>query len=406
MLFSFNEKSVILLMFFVHALVFACLLLVKGIRYSSASDRWLSFFMFLCALYIAPFMLGYAGWYSQENYRHLLFYMPFQQLFLIPPVLFFYMRSLLDKSFTIKKRHLLHFLPAVLYDLYSLLIFICDELVIGHSYFYEDGRDKDFAAWYQVAGFASMFVYLFASFVIYRRYRHYVFASLSFAEAVAYKWAERFIAALLVLLSLRLAFFIINPEWGEFGRKFWYYVCFSVSFYYISIHGLVNSVRQGVPLHIFSRASGSMLQGVLPGIKTEPEVNNSDTAAVIPDKVLDIDPEELALWKERINRVMNEAKLFENPVLTIADLAEKLAIHPKKASQWVNLGFGMNYNDFVNSYRVRSVLEKMERGEADLQTIIGLAFDAGFNSKSTFNRVFKKSTGLTPREYMAKLQQK
>ena len=63
---------------------------------------------------------------------------------------------------------------------------------------------------------------------------------------------------------------------------------------------------------------------------------------------------------------------------------------------------GLNFNDFVNEKRVASVIQMMEKGEHANLNLLGIGLDCGFNSKATFNRAFKKYTGLTPNQYIAK----
>lgn len=89
MAFHFGPKSTLLLFFFIHGILFSALLLVRALRDESRSSRWLSLFIFLCSLYIAPFMLGYADWYALDGYREVLFYLPLQQVLLIGPVIYF-----------------------------------------------------------------------------------------------------------------------------------------------------------------------------------------------------------------------------------------------------------------------------------------------------------------------------
>lgn len=60
----------------------------------------------------------------------------------------------------------------------------------------------------------------------------------------------------------------------------------------------------------------------------------------------------------------------------------------------------MNFNDFINQYRVKAVIKKMEAGEHTIQTLLGLALEVGFNSKSTFNRAFKRHTSRSPNDYI------
>ena len=89
MYFQFGLRSSLLLIFFVHGLVYSVLLWRKGIVNESVSDKWLSAFLLLCVLYISPWMLGFGGWYDKQPFRDFLFYMPMQHLFLMGPIVFF-----------------------------------------------------------------------------------------------------------------------------------------------------------------------------------------------------------------------------------------------------------------------------------------------------------------------------
>ncbi|MEO0404533.1 MAG: AraC family transcriptional regulator, partial [Bacteroidota bacterium] len=106
LIFDYNEKSSTLLIFFLNALVFSILLLMKGIKEGKQDSKWLALFILLGALYICPFMLGYAGWYSTIGHHEFMFFMPFQHLFLIGPVFYFYLRSLLVAMFFHSKESL------------------------------------------------------------------------------------------------------------------------------------------------------------------------------------------------------------------------------------------------------------------------------------------------------------
>ncbi|MEL7063563.1 MAG: AraC family transcriptional regulator, partial [Bacteroidota bacterium] len=226
--FNYNDMSSVLLIFFVHALVFSFLLLKKGIADNQHESMWLAAFILLGGLYICPFMLGYAGWYSTNPYREFMFFFPFQQLFLIGPVFYFYILTLLNRDFKFVRWDWLHFFPALLYMLYSLIVFITDKLILDELYFYADNKDKDLDVWYQVAGLISMLFYLILSLRHYLSYRKLSLEEVSYADEISFKWIQYFTLALGIILILRILFFILNPEWGEFGRKFWYYLCFSI----------------------------------------------------------------------------------------------------------------------------------------------------------------------------------
>lgn len=392
MYFDFNEKSSILLVFFLHGLVFATLLFIKGMQSDEKSNYWLSFFTLLCSLYIAPFMFGYSGWYGNKIYRDILFYVPFQQLLLLPPILYYYFKTLFDKSFKFSKKDIPHFLPAVLYLLYALIIFIIDKIVLKEYYFYEDGKDKDLDTWYQVTGFISLAFYLVLSLKLYTKYKKIIYDTVSFADKMLFKWAKRFLIAFLLLLSIRVLFFILNPEWGEFGKKFWYYVCFSILFYFISISGYVNSIRSIIS---FNGVNSDVDNRINDKISTE--LNALQTINEDRNEIQD-----LSVWKEKIENLMALDKLYENPELTISDLCNKTDTHSKKISEVINQGFGLNFNDFINHYRTKAVINRLEKGDHNTVTLLSIAYDCGFNSKSTFNRAFKRETTLTPKEYIEK----
>lgn len=390
MFFSFDLKSSLLLVFVLHALVFSVLLLAQASQSEHRPSLWLSAFTVLSGLYIAPFMLGYAGWYSQQPYRDLLFYIPFQQLFLLPPVLYFYVRTLLNPSFSLSQKDHLHFLPGLSYFIYALIVFITDKLILHTDYFYADGRDKDFEPWYQIAGFISLIIYSLFSLRFYFRYKAISYQTVSFADAILFDWVKRFLIALLILLLLRGLFFIINPEWDQFGRKFWYYLCFSILFYYISISGYGNALQSILTVKtalVFGQE-----------VDITPYQESEQTKPQSPG---DLDPLELERWKSELEQVMSLDKAYQNPILTLLDVARTMKISPKRVSQIINQGFGMNFNDFVNDYRTQAVIDQIQSGNHNVYTLLGIAYECGFNSKSTFNRAFKKHTGRTPREYLA-----
>ncbi len=396
MYFDYSQKSAILLIFFTHGLVFSVLLLLKGLRNNDKPAQWLSLFTLLCTLYISPFMLGYAGWYGREPYRSILFYLPLQQILLLPPVFYFYCKALFDKSFVYQPADRWNFLPALLYLIYTIIVFLIDKVWLGYPYFYADGKDKDFANWYQLCGFALSIIYLIKSLKLYRNFRQLTYNTTSIADTVTFKWAQMFLIILLLLVLCRGAFFVLNPEWAGFGRKFWYYLSFSILFYCISISGYTNSIRSLVSLSQWMPGRETITEPgpekVLLTDEGKPETENTAKTA---NQLTDLEN-----WKTKLSLLMEDKKLYENPELSIWEVAQALETHSKQISQVINQGFGINFNDYVNKYRVEAVIQKMEAGEHNLQTLLGIAYDCGFNSKSTYNRSFKRHTGLSPNEYL------
>lgn len=390
MIFSFNLKSISLLFFLLNGLIFVVLLIINGIRHERKSSNWLAAFILFCTLYVAPFMLGYSGWYSKQPYRDMLLYVPFQQLFLLPPLLFFYVRYLLNSQFVIQKIDGIHFLPTALYMIYIVAVGVYDKFVIGDYFFYDNQRDKDFDLWYQIAGFVSMVFYLVLSLRSYNQYKKQNYDTVSFADSLLHRWLHQVLAAFLLLLFIRLLFFILNPEWANFGGKYWYYLTFSVLYYFMAISGFVHAVRSNFSTD-FNRSSQFLSANSY-------EETTGENNGRVAEKNTVLSEAETQLVQQ-LEELMNTQKLFRDPTLTLFDVAQKMDSTPKQISRIVNNGFQSNFNDFVNKYRTQDVIERGKANETDYKTLLGIALDAGFNSKSTFNRAFKKHTGKTPKAF-------
>lgn len=406
MRFDFGFYSSLLLIFFVHGLVYSVLLYRKAVRNETPSDKWLSLFLLLCILYITPWMVGFAGWYDNQPYRDILFYVPFQQLFFIGPVMFFYVQSLLNPSFRFGKKEWLHLVPGFLYLLYSIAAVVTDKLVLNEYYFLASGADPDFDTWYQVAGHVSMLVYLLLSLRYYNLYKKLMLQVVSYADLVLFKWIRSFLYAFLIMLIIRVAFYIapLIPGYLEmrYMGPWWGYFSFAIVFYYIAITGYANSIETKVPfrLNLLTYKPSLLLQykedntvGVDPVEEAEIiEISDPPTEKREDDFLL-------AAWKPKIVALLEQEKAWQDPELSLTQVARQLHTNPSLLSKIINQGFGFNFNDFINHYRIEAVKEMLGKGEHKQQTLLGIAFECGFNSKATFNRAFKKATGLSPKEW-------
>lgn len=403
MLFSFSNYSSILLIFFFHGLVYSGLLLHRGLKYDNTPSRILSLFILLCCLYICPWMLGHAGWYTRQPYRSTMFYVPFQQLLFLGPLIYLYTQSLLNKSFRFTRKEWLHFIPGFLYLVYSLVIFVYDQLILGEYYFYLDEKDKDLAIWYQITGLVSMVTYFLLSLRYYYIYKKLAFEVLSFAEEVQFKWIKRFLIAFLLMQLARIVFLFIYPDWGSFPKKWWYYFIFSLLFYYISITGYANTLQAFIPFRLswFDKKPTFLFPTTdSPANKKRPKTEKPPAEGKANDE-LDIRP-----WKVKIAQLIEEEEIYRNPQLSLTDLAQKLGTNPRVASKVINQGFEMNFNDLINFHRVEAVKEQLAQQKDKEFTLLGIALDCGFNSKTTFNRAFKKHTSLSPNHYLKQMKLK
>jgi len=110
-------------------------------------------------------------------------------------------------------------------------------------------------------------------------------------------------------------------------------------------------------------------------------------------------PEQSRKIMEELKINMIEGKLFRDPDLTRSMLSDALGVNPNHLSQAINEN-GSTFNDLINSYRVEEFKNRRNEVKTRKETILSLAFECGFNSKSSFNHIFKNSTGMTPSQYI------
>jgi AraC-like DNA-binding protein len=398
--YDFNFYSALLLIFFFNGLTYSFLLLRKGLQNENTSAKWLSLFIFLCTLYITPWMVGFAGWYDTQPYRDVLFYTPFQHLYFIGPIIFFYTQSLLNPHFKFSKKEWLHLTPGILYFMYCLVMFIVDKIVLKQYYFYANGMDKDFDTWYQWSGLVSMLFYFAISIRYFTIYKKLMQQVISYADTMLFKWVRNFLYAFLGMQILQLIFhflFEIFPEMNNYMGNWWYFFCFSILMFYIAITGYSNNIETTIPFKLKLIGHQPVFLLNAPESITSEITEDAIELESIP---LKNNTEDFDVWKEKIVDLLGKRKIYEDPELSLTQLAGQLESNPTIISKAINNCFQMNFNDFINSYRINAVKEKFQEGLHKKQTLLAIALDCGFNSKATFNRAFKKNSGLSPKDFL------
>lgn len=145
-----------------------------------------------------------------------------------------------------------------------------------------------------------------------------------------------------------------------------------------------------------------LLPDFLIDIPSENKKNNIDEL-VLPKKnggaLENYTKEQIQQLKENLFYILEHKKPHLNESLSLTDLAEEMRISSKKLSELLNQHLNMSFYNLINEYRVKEVMERMFLPEYDKYTLAGLANECGFQSKATFNRIFKQKTGKSPSAY-------
>ncbi|MFK7809313.1 MAG: helix-turn-helix domain-containing protein, partial [Saprospiraceae bacterium] len=118
------------------------------------------------------------------------------------------------------------------------------------------------------------------------------------------------------------------------------------------------------------------------------------------------DKEELEQYRTQLEVLITDKKPYLDPNLTLRDLAQMLEIPPNHLSQLLNKGFNKNFSEYINSHRLENFKTIAADPTQQHLTILALAYDSGFNSKTVFNTFFKKVMGITPKAYWKKVNSK
>ena len=103
--------------------------------------------------------------------------------------------------------------------------------------------------------------------------------------------------------------------------------------------------------------------------------------------------------KDELLRLMDEDKMYQDPELSILEVSQKLMVPRHHVTQILNDDIGKNFFTFINEYRIEDAKTRLKDTKNNNLTVLAIGYDAGFNSKSSFNTLFKKYTGVTPSEF-------
>lgn len=388
MYFEFNLYSSLLLPAFFHGLLFSILFFYRAYKEDRLSDSLMGWLIVINTLRIAYWMLGFAGWYdTHDAYTSFMFYFPFQNLPWAGPLLYFYFLSVTNAQFKFQKKHLPHFIVPVAWTMMIVVKFVVDftfytpfEVVEANQYGTKGPwADLDKKPVADILGYLSFFYYAWLTIKAFKAYQIYIRENFSSTEDIDFSWIKRLLYGIVAgvfifLIFMALSYFRKN---GNTYAFYWHaFFGLGLIVYYLSIAGYFQRPKIMGQLHFTDEALAA--------------------SKVLPNKEFP----ELDTWKARLLDFMTTHQPYLQADLSLSELARMLKTNPGVLSRVINEGSGQNFNDFVNDYRVKEVILKMNEGKQAIQTLLGIAYDCGFNSKATFNRAFKKTTGQTPKDYI------
>jgi AraC-like DNA-binding protein len=307
------------------------------------------------------------------------------------PLLLLYAKWMTTENPKFDLHYLWHFAPFTAF-LIASLIYINEPVMHGTDGFLVVDRFVSFRIVFAITFFISITAYSLATFVVIHRHQRKLKELVSYSsEKITLSW----------LLGLSITFYAGYVVMFIFGGidilvGFMPFDPYEISFISLTLLTFLFGVFGFNQPSIFEEVVRYNIK-VKP-LELEPDLKKYQRSGLKNKDVSDL--------VNKIRKYMVIEKPFLDRELTIYDLSNQLKISKHTLSEVINEHLGMNFYNLVNEYRIKEVKERMISDDYRQLTILAIAYDSGFNSKSSFNTIFKEKTGQTPSEYLAALNAK
>ena len=350
---------------------FLSTLLLGVIPQNKRANRFLALMMLTFSLWLVDFFLRIGGIYQQNpDY----YFLPIFYSFAFGPLLYGYVKQLTTSNYRWRWSLTIHFVPVILQaGLYIFLQF--QDYEFRRWFWFEVHRPYTQRLEFLLT-LISLLVYGYFSLRLVQRYQLLIREHYSEISAINLQWLKLVLSGIL----------LVSVFWG-------------VDLYFREVLGIYldhnfSSISMG--FFILLLAIGSIRQNSLTHLDFIPLHKVAQNIA--KEKV--IDPHVLASIQDTIKT----EKYYLQPDLSLKEFSKYIGIPSRTISEHLNQGLQLSFIDFVNQHRVEAVKEAIQSGALEHKTLLGIALDCGFNSKATFNRVFKKITGSTPGNFYKNLK--
>jgi AraC-like DNA-binding protein len=300
-------------------------------------------------------------------------------------LLYFFVRAMLFKDFSLKKIHALHLIPLACYLGAMVLIFYTKDY--SQKHWLIESQHIAYSSpylYFEAAGRYIRLIYALLCFSLvfnYSKQLQHVYANVNMSDLA---WLKIMLASFVVLFAwdgILLGIKLIELNDNHFNLNLLNVV--GLSGYYLNF-AVINILIFLKFIH-FSFV---------------PSVNEVTAFEHREEKQPAIDQQTLDI----IERVMTDKKYYANPDITLDKLAAEVRLHPKKLSLVLKLHYHLNFYQFINSYRITEAKRLLVDPGFTHKTITDIFLEVGFNNKSVFYSFFKRNVGITPSEYRDKMR--
>lgn len=305
--------------------------------------------------------------------------------FFIGPLIYVYIKSLFENNKTLLQKNWMHFIPAILYLFFISIPFLISLFRDEYIFNYLEFLNENSLILFSVL-MVYLIVYILCAFKLVRKYSKAMEANFSTIDKDDFNWVKQMLRICLVVCTIDLGIniyeIITGNEYDGVNPVILFLIVAMI--FYLGYYGV--------------RQSKVLLPEFL--IKDIAHLNTNTSPSQTISKATRNEFNELQL---KLETVFLEQKPYLDEDLTLNKLAQLIPTTDKKLSMLLNQYMDTTFYDLVNSYRIEAVKTKLQSEDFENYTLLGIAFESGFKSKTSFNRIFKKETGMSPSAYKKSL---
>lgn len=383
---SFDLINLVLLLAAAQGILLSFLIIQK--HWKLFANYFLASLMLLLSITLLYLMLSELGWYKKYPVLMLL---PVGLPLIANPLFYLYAKYLINLSKSYNKNDWLHFIPFLLFELFLLPDYLgCREHIIALFDTIPNEQLHPKFLFFNWLIIVQGVTYIILTLKIIKNYSNSLQKVFSNIEKIRLDW-------------LRNIIILVGAVWFVFISE--------NVFYLLDIHffKIFDTASVFAALLVYGLGYLGLLKSEVfeqPAFEenfkfTEPIVNSERINSQQEKKYekSGLTKENARKYLDQLQKLMEEKKPFLNSNLTLNQLAKMLTISPHNLSEVINTQLNQNFFDFVNQYRIEKVKGDLANAEKQNLTLLAIGLDAGFNSKSSFNAIFKKYTGKTPSEF-------
>jgi AraC-like DNA-binding protein len=304
------------------------------------------------------------------------------------PLIYLYTQSVLHKDFHFVKGQLIHFLPFFIFFAGTEMYYLAQpgevqQQILTNLHTHHVPVSVSIVS---TVIFIQFLLYVVAALRLADAYKKEALQHVSSESQYSVSWLTSMIYFFLLIIALT----IVN---GLLAQTAWapYYLIGFNGILLIMLIFILKVFLKALKMPYFFSYSGD--DGVSPASVSLPTRSN------VPDQ------EEMKKIVKAAQHYMQNGRPWLEPELTVYQLASRLSVKPRLLSQAVNDVLGQNFYDYINRYRIAEAARLLTNPKDEKITILEVLYEVGFNSKSSFNTLFKKYTGLTPTAFRKKQAQ-